>query len=101
MTVQNVNIPIPAHRYLTDFPPELTWPRHSLSASLHQGWASHIVFQVTRVHLLDLSLPTGICYSILTYAIHFRHLLQDGDITDPSLASSGAVLEITWSGENS
>lgn len=74
------------------------------SASLHQGWASHTALQVKRVDLLELSLPTAICYSIVTYANHFRDLLQDGDITAPGFASSGAVLELaletTWSGEN-
>lgn len=66
--------------------------------------ASRTALQVKRAHLLDVSLPTGICYSFLTYAIHFRDLLQDGDITAPSLASSEAVqelaLEVTWYGEN-
>lgn len=64
----------------------------------------HTALQVKRVDSSDLSLPTGMCYSILSYAIHFRDLLQDGDITAPSLASSGAVLElaleIAMSGEN-
>lgn len=93
--VQNVHIPMPAHRCLPHFHTELTLPRQSLLASLHQGSASHTFLQVKRGDSSNPSVPTELRYSVVSYANHFRNLLEDGDVT----ASKWSSLE-TGPGDN-